>query len=242
LAKTLFIEKDKQMITVPACAECEAIKRRGEVTLRDFVNLDILGGRHPDATAHIEKMVQSGPAKRAFLRTLIDAAEEVPLTSEEGIQLDTGLRAEFNLRPAFETLKYVTRGLYFHERGEMLPPDCPLVVLDVPWNNRPKVWQQLGQRSPGPPTVKGNFAVWYQVFPFDGSTAHDSLWALTFNNGVLFLAGTGDAAVALQRAIDQINERVERKESQERQLRAMVKVPPKGIVLPKTSDGKYFIP
>ncbi len=49
---TIFLVLDEQMVTVPACDECQRVKSLGDADLRNFITLDIAGSQHPDALVH----------------------------------------------------------------------------------------------------------------------------------------------------------------------------------------------
>ncbi len=132
--RAIFIIKDKHMVTVPACHECQRIKELGDRELELYVTLDILGSRHPDNTAHLQKIVDRNEGTKRRLQRLLNEADYVALTTEGGFQLAEALVTEFETGPIIHMLSMVAKGLYWNCTGLVLPRGTSTHAMRVPWN------------------------------------------------------------------------------------------------------------
>jgi hypothetical protein len=213
IPKVLFRTLDKEMIKVPACFACNQRKSKGDRDLRNFVTLHIGGSRHPDAMAHAERMVESNQKTREWLERSLITAAPVPVPSEPD---GYGLEIDFNKERIFDSLALTVRGLYYHETGEMLPPECPVDVREVPHDQFYAVLQALAPHHRVEPRVKGNLVAWWvPFFPPEGDR-ENAAWLIVFNDGVAFIALTGRLAEGIRQ------EKAEREKQRARELRRHV--------------------
>src|SRR4051812_46176330 len=95
LPETLFIVKDLQMITVPACEPCQQAKRRGERDLRNYCTLHPGSVGHENVVEHARRMVESNPETRAWLERILASEKEVILVDENDVEIDRSSEFDF---------------------------------------------------------------------------------------------------------------------------------------------------
>jgi hypothetical protein len=126
-AQTLFLVKDEQMITVPACGDCQHTKGLGDRDLWIHCTLDVGGSQHEDAIAHLERIAEDEPTRR-WLTKAIAEAEEVIYVDDDDHEIGRGIAISFNKDRMLKTLDLMVRGLYFYSRHKVLRPNCPVTI------------------------------------------------------------------------------------------------------------------
>lgn len=180
------------MLVVPACQVCQGIKGLGDSDLPMFVNLDILGGYHPDSWHHIEKIVGRGEKTQDWLKESLATAVDIGRTvTDLGTVLPGGVEIPYNFERVMTTMGMIVRGLYFDEKKRMLPVESPVEVELVPWYKAEDVVRRLSSVRVHPPVFKGNNVAWYIPFLPVDVPDDSSAWLICFNNGVVFLGFTG---------------------------------------------------
>lgn len=234
--QAIFLELDKEMITVPACKSCQQIKSLGDRDLRLFTTIDVWGGEHPDAPMMLEKILekQNDRFENWMVRQLVQAVD-VDLVTDDGIIVGTISTFEFNTDRIDVAQEMTVRGLFFHEYGLTLPVECPVDVQHVPWNAAPALVSDLDKAAPSSIKSKGNTTVWWKHNTFVGGAPTDTVWQICYNNGVLFLISTGQIAVRI-RELREANQ-AKRQEQGQGVLRVRQQV-----VVPRGLDGRPIIP
>lgn len=148
--QTLFLVKDEQMVTVPACSDCQREKARGERDLRNYCNWEIGGSTHSDAEEHIRKMIEGADVRtKDWLRKALADAEAIILVNEEDNEVGRALAIDFTTDRMLRSLEFVFRGLYYVSTGQRLPDATPIEVTIVPWTIFPDFsarWERCGRR------------------------------------------------------------------------------------------------
>jgi hypothetical protein len=233
--QVIFLELDKQMITVPACDDCQQIKSLGDRDLRTLIVMDVGGSQHPDALALVARMLdESNIRLRLWMQKTIETAAEADLVTETGIIVGKVLEFDFNKDRVMVSQGMTVRGLYYHEKGEMLPTDCPVDVEYIPWQIAPRFIQQASAVTKIELKTKGNdVAMWssHPVPNFDDSTA----WFICYNNWVLFFATTHTAAAWRRRQRESAFERANQPTDAPSTAR-------RRIVAPRDLQGRPIIP
>ncbi|CAA9573284.1 MAG: hypothetical protein AVDCRST_MAG49-3865 [uncultured Thermomicrobiales bacterium] len=230
--QTLFLVKDEQMLTVPSCSECQQEKARGERDLRNYCNLEIGGSMHPDAEAHLGKMIDSANVRaRNGMRKALQAAEEVILVDEADNEVGRALDVDFSTDRMLKSLEFVFRGLYYAAVGQRLPDDSPVEVTVVPWAIFPSFMRTIGAMRQEAPAVKGDLVAWWsRLGPLDAG-AETTAWVLCVNDGVGFFGTTGEMAI------------IERRRKEEDVAKApAVREGPRRVRVPRAPDGRLLIP
>jgi hypothetical protein len=211
----------------------------GDRELEIYVNLDILGSNHPDAVEHLKKIVTRNEGTRRRLDRMINGADYVVLTTENGFQIAEGLATEFDTAPIIEMLSMVARGLFWFETGHILPTSMSSGALRIPWNVGMELLRRLGPYRSGKPAAKGNLVVWWSALPVVATDEHDKLWVVSFNDWVVFLLATSTWTESLER-LKHVEGRGDDEEYRfEEDLRL---IRHREAILPRDKNGKYFIP
>jgi hypothetical protein len=192
--RALFIRMDPVMITVPACATCQATKARGDIDLLDFVNLEINGSRHPNAADQLEQIGRAARRNRSpIARAAHEHGVDDDLITDAGIYLGQVFTAPIDDESMLTTIGFIVRGIYFYETGSMLPIDTPVEVSYIPPLKAKTVLDRFRRVPRTSAVMKGNtVAGWVSYRPHDAPLT--TLWLLEFNGGVYFMGGTGRAA------------------------------------------------
>ena len=233
--QSLFLILDKEMFTVPCCHQCQRVKDLGDRDLQVYVAFDIYGSHHPDAEAHVVKVLERNEATRRFLDRLVNQAEEIPLVSDNGVQLSTGLKAPYNAERIITAMQMVAKGLFYENNGRTLEPMVPSHAERVPWNISGEFLRGIGAHRIGEPIVKGNMVAWWGEMPIEKKTDDDGLFIVCFNDAVVFLLSTGAWATSM--AEDEVKRWAKVEERQRTSLGTSNE-----IILPKNLDGTYMIP
>lgn len=233
----LFIERDKAMITVPACHECQQTKGLRDSDLEVLATMDIYCSVHTDNYSHAEKLVHRGEPMRRWLDKAVNEARHVPLVTDAGIQLDVALEWEYNYVRILKTMEMIARGLYFHEngRGGILPQEQPAYSLLIPWDQRFKVGVHVKQFSTGPLRTKGKNVIWWQELAVQDHSGYDRVWLVCIFDGVLFLCATGQA-------VELIMPKAKGDQPESTALGARSSDHVREIRLPKDPHGNYVLP
>ncbi len=224
------------MITVPACESCQQMKSLGDRDLQVFANLDVWGGQRPDAPMMLEKILRKANVRfRNWVQRELAQSEDVDLITEDGIIVGTITPLGFNTDRILVAQKMTVRGLFFHEYHTALPVDCPIDVEHVPWNAAHALVSGLDKAAPSRITTKGNTTVWWRHNAYESGAPTDTVWQICYNNGVLFLVSTGQAALT-------IKERREALLAKHQAQGQAVSGVRRQVVVPRGPDGRPIIP
>lgn len=204
--RTLFPVLDKNMITVPCCAQCNAAKGNGDHDLRNFVTLDRFGSRHPNAVWHARKMSKAPATSLVNLRSSATHQDVITLLSATGAEIAIALQAPYRMERVIQTVEMMVRGLYFHKFGTRLANECPIEVLPIPSEHFAEFWRRVQQVVvPLARHSKGDGVVWWCSYPVVGDRRTDPpvqidrQWVICFNESVGFCCGTGNVADFLRK-------------------------------------------
>jgi len=229
--QSLFIVLDKEMITVPACHQCQRDKDLGDRDLEIYVNLDVMGSMHPDSIEHAKKIVNRNESTRRWLTKVFEEAEKVDFTTDEGIWLAEGFSFPFNHERIEKSIRMMARALYFHTTGTILPQECKDVAIQIPWNIGGEFARRIGSYRKKDPEIKGNLVVWWLPLPIEAVGEHDAAYFVCFNDAVLYMLATDHWAVHVASIYERLNESNEEEKPGKLEY-----------ILPKNVDGTYIIP
>ena len=233
--EVIFLALDEQMVTVPACDKGRQIKSLGDRDLRNYILMDVGGSTHPDAIDMAARMLKESNVRlRNWVRKQIDTAKEVEFVTDTGVIVSKGIEFDFNMDRIMVAQEMVVRGLHYHEKSEILSPDCPVDVQHIPWQHAPKFVQGISAKTRLNPKIKGKNVAWWTSNPMDGYPADSSGWFVCYNGWVLFLGTTGDAALLVQRL------RAERT-TDAQDPDEIEDSSPKRVVVPRDHEGRPVI-
>jgi hypothetical protein len=128
---------DPQMITVPACPECNDEKKHDDEYIRDMFARDVRLQPHP-LVARLRTTTVARAAARnqsEFERELNTGARRIPLRLPSGLIIPHPdlVRYEVSNERIQRICERIVRGLYYAARKKKrLPHDYQFLVLDVP--------------------------------------------------------------------------------------------------------------
>jgi hypothetical protein len=198
---------DPVMVTVPACRPCQQRKADGDAYLRDFVNLEINGSRHPNALRQMAKVARATTRNRSRLgRAVRDDGRDQELVTDAGIYLGQVYAVPIDRDTMLRTLALIVRGLYYDETRTMLPTDVPVQVAYVQPLRVRSVLTWFDTKPHTSAVMKGNaIAGWLSFRPEDAPLS--TMWLLEFNAGVYFIGTTGSFAESWRRHLEEEDER-----------------------------------
>lgn len=188
--------KPSDLITVPACSECNKGFQKDEDYFRGLFGLTgaPIEGDAPDFWAKVGRGLERSPALK---KTIADSLRTGTMTNTDGEEVGQWTEVEGNWHRVATLIQKCVRGLYFFERSEALPAateiDCPQygdtpMDLDALYS-----LTRHGKRG------------WPGVFEYRYCVAADnptaSAWILTFYWTCVFTAFTGKVRIGqLQRS------------------------------------------
>ncbi len=138
IPKALFLPPfPPNMITVPACNDCNSKKSLADTYLRDYIVSDAFGSQHPDAEALFRGPVLRSHARGSsdLARTALETAKIRSIHTEAGIYLGELPQGQVDVSRITTALTYVSRGLYFDHRKTRIPSDYAVQIHRVmPWH------------------------------------------------------------------------------------------------------------
>ncbi len=192
--KALFVTLDPMMITVPACAACNEDKRTGDEDLRDLINMDLVGSRHPDAGEQANRIARATLGGRSRLG---QAFRDEAVSSNTDLYLGLVSPVPFNSDRMIQTLRSIVRGLYYHETTRMLPVDVPVEIMYIHPTAMPTILEHLSALPATNVMSKGNRVAGWASFR-SAEDPDSTLWLLEFNGAVHFAGMTGVLAESLR--------------------------------------------
>jgi hypothetical protein len=206
IATNLFRRDADSLIEAPLCDNCHTEKNRGEERLRDVVAIDVGGAEHPEALRQTLTAIRAHNRRPGRSTERILGRRQIEVFSPSGVYLGDAFELDWDFDPVLRTLEIAVRGLHRHFRNELLPPDTPVRVVFIKPLHRAKILQTLSRFRPRDLIVMGNGIA--HIASYEGASDHptssfdhptSSFWTITFNYGVLFVAGTGSFADAIER-------------------------------------------
>lgn len=181
----------KNLITVPACRECNDGKSRDDSLLRDYLVSDLLASEHPVAREILDMKVSRAIRRnQSELARIVRYSEvrRVPRLTPAGIYLGDAYAMELPKGTINSIIYRIVQGLYFHSRRELLPNNMTYELRRHP----PSAWsgfQQtlLSTSQPGSIVQGSVFRSMHQHLT-DAPTV--TIWCLMFYNAVVFSIAT----------------------------------------------------
>ena len=113
------------LITVPACRQCNNAKSRDDDFLRDLLTSDIYGNTHPIAQRiYQNKMLSSvRQGSSSMAKDVIENATSEPFYSHDGVYLGEAISAPCEQERMCSVFSALVRGLYYNAHRQQLPND-----------------------------------------------------------------------------------------------------------------------
>lgn len=199
VARNLFLPpRPDDMVTVPACDDCNGRKSMCDQYLRDMLVADIETYNHPRA-----RRLLDGKAMRAFRSNrsrLAQAARTraryVPMHSPGGIYLGHAPSIPLEENIVNEAFQFIARGLHFKLTGKRMPADAQFEVSRVKSDQvQPAVTDLMSRGANGPYRIGEDF-VCLQMHA--GDDRGNSFWMLGFFDTIFITVAAGDIPADLK--------------------------------------------
>jgi len=237
--RAIFLNDNQSTIIIPACHRCNNEKSAGEDDLRDSLVIEVGVHGHPDILPLMSVMAES-TAKGFSKYGRAAALQRKPVirTTESGVDVPAYEVHVLDARAMRRTLRYMVRGLYFHENGRPWLPDQPLTLHDPPAHELEFALETFGQLGPFEfRGIMGN-----EVFKYAATTQEQypdiTAWLMVFFGTVPVIGITGIPELERERREPTFEEIMQGKGRRERRLKRIVD---RGLVRTPPEDFLDFI-
>lgn len=119
--------RPSSLLTVPSCRKCNNSASKFDEQFRNFIVM--ASGRAEEALSLWNATVVRGIRRnrREFAR-LVGSMARTEIYTQRGLYVRTAVRCTFEAEPHDETIRRITRGLYWHHNGFALDPTLPIDV------------------------------------------------------------------------------------------------------------------
>lgn len=168
------------LITVPACKECNHAKSHNDDFLRDWLTIDIYGSQSPAAQeifrGKVARSVEKGHSK--IVRRFLVEAQVKSIVTKSGRYLGDLPVLSLDEEQVETIISPIVRGLYFHEHKVRMPVGLAYEFRRYHPFEYDAVWE-LFQRFEAPPLRKLGSIFGYTSVQFS-EPVFGSYWLLIF--------------------------------------------------------------
>lgn len=121
-----------EMITVPACVECNAEKKHLDEYVRDCYATDMRMMGHPLIQSQLfDRAMRALDRKQSWLPSAITSINPAfsDLVTESGIIIGQGRAVTFDVRPIYRWFRFVVQGLTFWQFRQRVPASASHMVM-----------------------------------------------------------------------------------------------------------------
>lgn len=238
--RAIFLNQNQSSIIIPACQPCNNEKSAGEDDLRDSLIIEVGVHGHPDILPLMEIMAKAASKGFSKVAKAVSPSERKPVITrtESGVDVPGFAIHIPDARAMRRTLRYMVRGLYFHENGRPWLPDQPLTVYDLPPSALNSTMESFGLLGPFEfKDVMGNDVFKYASIT---QTQHPDItaWLMVFFGTVPVLGITGIAHPEDEDDEPTFEEFLLEDGSRERRVKRIMK---RGLVVPPPEDILGFL-
>lgn len=125
--RSLFVNKVHANIIIDACRECNDRKARGEGDLRDWMIIRVGVDGHPDIEPLMHDMAASFGKNTSKIAKAADEERKLTVRRRKSGVLERAYKVPLHDPLPMElSVRYMVRGLYFHETWKQWLRDMPL--------------------------------------------------------------------------------------------------------------------
>ncbi len=121
--------RPNNLITVPACRECNNSASDYDDLFKVFLSMQAAGNNDIARRLFVEKTLRTLERNQSLLERIREESRQLEIINENG-QIETRTGVLWNSVAHDAVIERAIRGLYFHHSGNPLPRD---VVLSVQW-------------------------------------------------------------------------------------------------------------
>lgn len=126
--------RPSNLITVPACEECNSGASILDETFRLYLALHVGDLDGPLTAAYFREALRTYRHNKRLQREIMKTVEPIDYKSSGGIYLGQGAKIIWNSNAHNSTIERTVRGLYYHHYGEILGTDVPIATQ---WFSQP---------------------------------------------------------------------------------------------------------
>jgi hypothetical protein len=236
--EAIFVNVNQATIKVPSCRKCNVQKSAGEDDLRDFMVISVGVDGHPDIYPLMEKMAEAYGKGFSKIGKAADESRKLVLRRGKGGVLYPAFSVPFDDPWHMDrTLRYIVRGLYFHEFQRPWLKDQPLSLSTIPQENFDDVFEFFAT-MPGPTfrePLGNNVFTWMPISAADNPDV--VAWPMVFFGRVIYVGYTGipEDDDYFKRSFPQL---IRQKGKREKQLRGIVD---RRLIMPPPDDMLGFL-
>jgi hypothetical protein len=193
--KNLFAHpRPNNLITVPCCFKCNDVAGKDDEYFRLMISMREDVAQHPEALRILPDVIRSlhKPEKDRLMRRVLQSVESTPFYTWSGLYASNFLSYDVSLERLSKTVARITKGLFYHETGQVLPETHAVMAATEPFANTDDP-DDLERRAAkvlnAKPKCIGEGVFSYRVHFIEGSP-NNSQWYFEFFGAVPFLSLT----------------------------------------------------
>jgi hypothetical protein len=163
------------------------------------IAIDVGGSDHPEALRQVLTSIRADNRRPGRSTQRISQRRQIEVVNPDGIYLGDAFEIDWDFAPVLRTLDIAVRCLYRYFRGELLPPSTPVEVVFIEPMRRAAVVKHLARFQPRDLIVLGDGIAHIASYGGSDDDPTATLWTITFNYGVLFVAATGSGVEMFRR-------------------------------------------
>lgn len=191
IPKSLFSRPfPANLMTVPACFECNNRKSRDDEYLRDVLTLDLFGNQHPIASHIFSTKVLAAQRRNSseVVRTVLLHHRPEALYTRMGVYLGDAVSAPIDEARMIGIFTRIVRGLYYDARRQRIPDQYVFDLRRYHLWEFDNVWSLFSRlHVHGPKSLGSIFSAAYVYAQED---AFSTWWLLLFYERVLVSVST----------------------------------------------------
>jgi hypothetical protein len=193
--KNLFARpRPNNLITVPCCLKCNDAAGKDDEYFRLMLSMREDVAQHPEVIRILPEIIRSlhKPEKDRLMRRVLQSIESTPFYTWSGLYAGNFPAYDVSLERLSMTVARITKGLFYHETGQMLPEIYAVMAATEPFANArdPDDLERRAEKVLSvKPKVIGEGVFSYRVHFIDGRP-NDSQWYFEFFGVVPFLSLT----------------------------------------------------
>jgi hypothetical protein len=188
--KCVFAPPRDNLVKVPACKTCNNEgKSLDDSFLRDILALNKSILMHPDGSFILDSYLRSAKKGTSVVDRIVRKYGEIARDAKTGLYLPNRISVAFNRDRITRIFKWMARGLYFHEHGQILADDyrygCARISRTEA-EKKEKVIADLGFEPRWSVGSRGQFRyfhIWFEDW-------NVTFWQMVFYETEFFLVGS----------------------------------------------------
>ena len=193
--KNLFRNPCSDLITVPACGQCNNLESKDDEYFRNTICLEERVAEHPSGKERMRKVVKSLKRTEAtgLRKSMVGDLRRIPRLSESGLYLGEIYSSKIAYPRIVRVIQRITKGLFYYHFNRTLPKDCEILVYGMPVTQNPECLEtilELIKETYSNPINVIEEGVFYYRYAVANDHPEATVWGLAFFETIPFLALT----------------------------------------------------